>query len=713
MHVAKSPGILPEGRARPALPGALAVAGLALLLYLPVAGFAFLHFDDVVYVTENSIVPFGFTRYGLAQAFALDNQTYWHPLTWLSLMLDAQVFGLDPAAFHLHNAALHAASAGLLCLALAAMTGRVAESAAVALLFAVHPLNIEAVAWVAERKSTLSTLFWMLTLLAYAAYARRPSSGRMGLVALGLGLGLLAKPTLVVLPAALLLLDWWPLARFTAAPAPGGGEGGPAFAKAPVRQLLLEKVPLFVLAGAAAALVAASRRDVSLGQEVSDPVSLGLRLANVPVSILKYLYKFLFPQDLAIFYPFPEQIPAWQWAGALALLAGVTALALAAARKRPVLAVGWLWFLACLAPVSGVVQAGLWPEMADRFAYVPLAGLCLILGMGLRGAVPRWGRLGHLAPVGLLAAYFAFFTWAQLPYWQNGQALFTRAAQLFPDSSEISNNLALARLRDGDVEGASEQLEASLRLRPRSLWPKLFRGKLLEGLGRWDEAEMEYLRALTLRPGEPELVVKLALVRAQQGRAVEAEAGLRGALAARPEDRGILTALGKLLLGRRDWPHASEVLERLYRNLPRDLNVRVLLARAQVGLGRLEEAQALLREVVGDDPQFAPGWQVMAVLHRSRGEESEADRAAARARQIEEIFGRAFAEIGRAAQGAGKPESAVYHWLRAVEIAPWSAEYAAGLAGALHAAGRGAEAGSILDSVKRTGNGALFGMQGT
>lgn len=712
MRAAARPDGFPALPGRAAFLGALAVAGLALLLYLPVADFSFLHFDDGYYVTENSIVPFGFTRYGLAQAFALDNETYWHPLVWLSLMADAQFFGLNPAAFHLHNAVLHALSAGILALALGLMTGRTWESLLVAILFAVHPQNVESVAWVAERKSVLSTLFWMLCLWAYAWHARRPSARRMGLVGLFLALGLLAKPTLVVLPAALLLLDWWPLARFPAAPFPGKAEGAQAVPRIQPRRLLAEKLPLLLLVGAATAMVLASRQDVSTGHQTSDPIPLGLRLANIPVSVLKYVYTFLFPQDLAIYYPFPGHIPAWQWGGALALVAGLTVLSLAAARKLPVLAVGWLWFLVCLAPVSGLVQAGLWPERADRFVYLPMVGLCLIAGMGLRGLVPRWGRLGHLVPVGMLAVYFAFFTWAQLPFWQNGQTLFSRAVQLFPESYVAHNNLALARLRDGDVEGARSQLAMSRHLRPDSLWPRIFQAKIMEGEGEWAAASREYQQALLLKPGDPDVVMKLSLAQARLGRVAEAEAGLRGALAKRPEDRGLLAALGKVLLAREAWGEAGIVLERLHRKLPRDLNVRVWLARAWIGQGRLDQAQALVQGVVGDDPWFAPGWRVEEAFFQARGQEPEAARAGAKAREVEAHFARAFTEIGREATAAGKLDSAVYHWLRAVEIAPWSEEYAEGLAGALRSAGRGSEVESILESVNKYGQYAGFGAQG-
>ncbi len=712
MHAAQHPDQHRNRSLTRALLGALAVAGLALLLYLPTADYAFLHFDDPVYVTENSIVPFGFTWYGFTQAFALGNDTYWHPLVWLSLMADAQFFGLDPAAYHLHNAVLHALSSGLLVLALALMTGRAWESVLAGVLFAVHPLNIESVAWVAERKSALSTLFWMLCLLAYAWHARRPSFRRMGWVALMLGLGLLAKPTLVVLPAALLLLDWWPLARFSAAPDPGRGEGAPAVVRFPLRRLLREKLPLFLMSGLATALVLASRQDVSLGREVSDPVSLGLRLANIPVSVVKYVYKFFLPQELTILYPFPAQIPVWQWAGALVLVAGVTALALALARRRPVWAVGWLWFLVCLAPMSGLVQVGLWPEMADRFLYLPMVGLCLILAMGMRVPSPRWGRLGNLLPAGLLAAYFAFFTWVQLPYWRDGQVLFTRASELVPQSNVIHNNLALALLRNGDVEGALAELEVSWRLKPRDLWLYLFRGKVLEGLGRWEEAGQEYRQALELRPDATDLAVKLALVQARSGRMAEAEAGLRAVLERKPGNRDALAALGRVLLGRGDWARAGEALAALHRKLPRDRNVRIWLAQARLGQGRLDETRILAQGVLDDDPQFAPGWRVAEALYRARGQELEAAQAGARAREVEAHYARAFAEIGRAAQAAGKLDSAVFHWLQAVEIAPWSDGYAQGLSAALRAAGRGVEAQPILEAVKKYGRNVEVGLQG-
>lgn len=713
MHRAPTP---PPHPCRPRLRlgmalGALAVALAALLLYLPVKDFAFLHFDDGYYVTDNAFVPFGLSWYGLSQAFALVGQfTYWHPMTWLSLMFDAQFFGMDSGAFHLHNAVLHAFSSGLLGLALAAMTGRVRESMMVALIFAVHPMNIESVAWVAERKSTLSTFFWMLALLAYVAHARKPSAFRLGLVALVMALGLLTKPTLVVLPAALLLLDWWPLARFPLAPDPEDGDA-PRFAKAPVRRLFLEKIPLFALSAAASALVIASRQDVSLGREVSDPIPLGLRMANIPVSLVKYMYKFLFPQDLTIFYPFPVAIPTWEWAGALALLVALAAAALASARRRPVLAVGGLWFLACMAPMSGVVQTGLWPELADRFIYLPMAGLAMVLVLGLRNAVPRWGRTGHLVPLGLLAAYFAFFTWLQLPYWRDGQILFTRAAQLIPDSSVISNNLAKARLREGNVEGALEQLNESVRLDPGSLWAHLFRGRVLSRMGQWAEAEEEYRKGMVGRQVEPNLLLCMAMSLAGRGQTAEAITQLKAGLDKDPENFGLRILYSQLLLQEQRYAEARVILSELLKFRPRDLNIRTWLARSLAGEGKLDEAEALARAVLRDDPKFAPGLKAAAVLHRARGEEAEAERAEAGARAEEEHFARAFAEIGKEALAAGKMSSAVYHAFQAVYIAPWSKEYADILIRALRGAGRGDEAQEVLQLARRAGETAGVGLQ--
>jgi protein O-mannosyl-transferase len=352
--------------------------------------FDFVTWDDPPYVTENPIVRAGLTWSGVVWAFTTAHGPYWHPLTWLSHMLDVQLYGLHAGGHHLTNLVLHVSNSVLLLLLLRRMTGALWKSAAVAALFAVHPLHVESVAWVAERKDVLSTLFWILTMWAYLTYARRPGAGRYAAVLLVFALALMAKPMVVTLPLILLLLDVWPLGRVSLS----------------WHRLVLEKTPMFALSAAAGvATIVVQQRVGALAAITS--VTPGLRVANALVSYGNYLAKTLWPARLAALYPYPQSLPAWPWL--LTCGFGLAAISVAAVRlapRRPYLMMGWFWYLLTLLPVIGLVQVG--PQaMVDRFTYVPLVGVFVIVVWGASDALgtgplsPPWTHvdgLGVLAP---------------------------------------------------------------------------------------------------------------------------------------------------------------------------------------------------------------------------------------------------------------------------------------------------------------------------
>ena len=328
------------------------LALLTLGAFWRVLGCGFVDFDDDVYVTANRWVLAGLTAGSVKWALTAAYQSTWQPLVWLSYMVDQQIYGQNPMGFHLTNLLLHIASVVLLFLILTRMTGSVWRSAFVAALFAVHPLRVESVAWIAERKDVLSGVFWMLSMGAYVLYAERPRLKRYVRVFLFMALGLMAKPTLVTLPIALLLLDYWPLGRFTA----GRGFG----------RLALEKVPLLCLS-AASVVVASIAQMKSGGLMTVDTLPVGVRLANAAFSYVSYLVKMVWPAKLAVFYTHPENtLPVWQVIGSVVILVCLTAIALKHDRKRPWLAVGWLWYLCTMLPMIGIIQTGR-HGMADRF----------------------------------------------------------------------------------------------------------------------------------------------------------------------------------------------------------------------------------------------------------------------------------------------------------------------------------------------------------
>ena len=388
----------------------------------------------------------GITRAGLAWAATAKVASNWHPLTMLSHMLDCQLFGLDPAGHHATSLLLHLANVLLLFEVLRRMTGAAGRSAAVAALFAVHPTHVESVAWVAERKDVLSALFWILAMGAWARYARRPSSGRYLLVALLMVLGLTAKPMVVTLPFALLLLDVWPLDRL--------GLGW--------KRLAIEKLPLLALS-AASSLITLHYQQTSLAP--LDIVPWSLRAANALVSYVAYLGKLFLPRSLAVFYPIPLAIPGWKVAGAAFLLIALTALAVWRARREPWLLTGWLWFLGTLVPVIGLVQVGR-QAMADRYTYIPSIGLFLAVVWSVAGLLKEH-RAALTAAAGIVVLVLAAITRVQVGYWADSATLFRHALAATGDGNYLAHiGLGKALMGDKDWDGAAEQFRAVLARYP-------------------------------------------------------------------------------------------------------------------------------------------------------------------------------------------------------------------------------------------------------
>jgi hypothetical protein len=495
----------------------LALIAIVLVVYAPVRHHDFLAFDDGLFVTERPEVLRGLTWHGVGWAFTTGRGCNWHPLTWLSHMLDVQLFGLDAGRHHLTNVLLHVANTLLLFAVLRRMTGLVGRSAFVAALFAVHPLHVESVAWLAERKDVLSTTFFMLTLWAYTGYARRPSAARYASVLVLFVLGLAAKPMLVTLPFVLLLLDFWPLGRAALG-----------------RRLLWEKLPL--LAVAMAVSVVTLRLQQACGTVAQlDSLPLGLRLQNAPISYATYVAKTIWPARLAAFYPYPASYPAWQVLGAIGLLVGVSLLALALRRRGYVL-VGWLWYLGTLVPVIGLVQQGR-QALADRFTYVPLVGLFLIVAWGvpeILGRRPR-GRLVLRIGAGLVIAACIVLARAQVGYWRNEATVWEHALAVTDGNHLAHNNLGNLLLMEGRVGDAIAHYIEALRLRPDYAMAHSNLGWALAIQGRVDDALAQYAEALRLDPGLADAHFNLGLALRKLGRDEEALAHLEDAVRLRPE----------------------------------------------------------------------------------------------------------------------------------------------------------------------------------
>jgi tetratricopeptide (TPR) repeat protein len=503
------------------VPGArstwLAAAALLLAVGLAFGGVAsagFMWLDDALYVTHNAEVLAGLTRHGLAWAFGAGEarDTYFHALTWLSLMADVELFGPNPVALHLENLALHALTAVLLFLLLLRATGRRGPALAAALLFALHPLTVEPVAWIVERKTVLATALGLGSALTWVTHLSRPSAWRVALSALLLGLSLLAKPHLVVLPALLLVLDLWPLGRLPLRGAPSGG-----FAPAPWPRLILEKWPLWTAAAGGAALVLGSLPRSTDAGEAPRPVLL--RLANAVARMADYTGAAAWPHDLTMLRIFPTSVPAGQVAAGAAVLVLLSAGALLLVRRRPWLLAGWLWFLVALAPASGLLQSGLWPAWADRFAYVPLMGLAF--AAAFEGAA--WAdRSPRARPVVLLVGAAGLLalgvvTRAQVEQWQSSVKLYERAAAQSPGSALVRASYAATLYNEHRYGEALAQASAAVALDPGYGLAHLRAAEAAHELGRVEAAAAAYRAALAIDPLDPDAHFGLGYLAWQRG----------------------------------------------------------------------------------------------------------------------------------------------------------------------------------------------------
>jgi tetratricopeptide (TPR) repeat protein len=481
----------------------------------------FINFDDDVYVTANPLVRGGLSLPGLAGAFTRPLASIYQPLTQLSLMADASIWGEDPFGFHLTNLLLHIANALLLLLLLFRLTGAWWRSLAAGALFALHPLRVESVAWVTERKDVLSGLFFLLALLAWHGWLRRRGAGRQALVLALFAAALLSKQMVVTLPLLLLLLDWWPGGRHPTGPA-GPAAALPLTAPRTGCGLLVEKLPLFGLALVfgllALAMVAGSGSAAGLEQ-----LGLGARLGNAAVAYARYLGKFCWPGGLSVFYPHPGPAgpPGWQVAAAAALLAGLTAAALWQARRRPWLLVGWLWFCIGLAPVSGVAQAGS-HALADRFTYLPAIGLGLaVVWQGWELLARRLpARLARPLAAGLMGLWLALLgglSWQQTGHWRDSVSVFRQALASGNDHHFVRTNLGQALLARGEPQRATHHLRRALELEPSAARAANNLGVIASRRGRLQRARAWFERAIASRPDYADAYDNLAIVLYRQG----------------------------------------------------------------------------------------------------------------------------------------------------------------------------------------------------
>jgi len=467
--------------------------------YARVGTFDFDNYDTARYIYENNQVKNGISGEGLRWAFTTTSASNWHPITWLSHMLDVQLFGLNPGAHHLTNLLFHIANSILLFLIFSKMTGNIWPSSLIAALFAIHPLHVQSVAWLAERKDLISTFFGLLAIWCYLRYTQRPRVYRYVPVFVFFILGLMAKPMIVTLPFVLLLMDYWPLRRYQIGYPRQNFSCGPPPTPTGIH-LFLEKIPLFIVAAASCMVTVYAQTS---GGAVSSIGSypLHVRLLNALVSYASYIGKTFWPAKLAVFYPHPGYWPLWQILASALVVAATTVIALIFIKSRPWFIVGWLWFLGTLVPVIGLVQVGT-QAMADRYTYVPLIGIFIVLSWGLtelvkHSMIGRWKTAVFAAVVlGVLLSV----TWKQIGYWKNSITLFERALEVTENNYVAHNNLGHRLMELGKTEDAIKHYRNALALNPSFETAHLNLGFIYSSQGELNQAIYHYSKALEINP---------------------------------------------------------------------------------------------------------------------------------------------------------------------------------------------------------------------
>ncbi|MEO5358820.1 MAG: tetratricopeptide repeat protein [Nitrospirota bacterium] len=591
----------------------IALAALSCFVYLPVFNNDFVSYDDYVYVAENYRVKDGFTKDGLLWAFTYSYDSNWFPLTWCSHMLDVELFGLNPAGHHLTSVLIHALSASFLFLFLYHATGSALPSALAAVLFAIHPLNVESVAWVAERKNVLSTFFWITAACAYAGYVKRYSAGRRSAAFFTAALvlfifGLISKPMLVTFPFVLLLIDYWPLQRFT---------GTAVF-----RRSILEKLPFFFFT---ALFIFITLRVQHASIASFEALPLNIRIANAFTSYISYIGKMLVPTHLAVIYPYfalKSYLPA---IGSAVLLICVTAAVIILRKPRPYLVMGWFWYLGTMVPVIQIVQVGLAP-MADRYAYVPMIGIFIMFSWGLWDLAEIVGQrrqiLVFISISILITAVFSAFTWRQTGYWRDSGTLFKHALDVTKSNYAAHNSYGVHMLKQNRFDEALVEFYKGLEIMPSDPLLNFNAWSTLTHLGKDDEAKRYYDKSLPYwREGrQPHLYKLLAISYMKDANYGEAALYFRKSLELNPKDLDVINYLGLVLMytGKND--QALSYFNRGLALKPGTWEMVFNKGLALMALGRAAEAAAAFRETLAINPDYVPAKNKLELIEKYTGQ---------------------------------------------------------------------------------------------
>jgi len=639
--------------------------------YLQVIHFDFVGYDDELYVTENPHVQKGISLEGIKWAFTTFHSANWHPLTWLSHMLDCELFGLDPSGHHWANVEFHIANTLLLFIILFKMTRALFKSAFVAVLFALHPLHVESVAWISERKDVLSTFLGLLCIAAYYRYVNKSSAKFYIMAIICFGLSLMAKPMLVTLPFVLFLLDFWPLKRFQyqhdlhLKPEKAFSDG--------IRRnhrIILEKIPLFILVVISCTLTFFAQKN---GNAVTplEALSFKSRIANAIVCYSTYVFKGVWPHKMAVFYPHPgSTLPAWQIFVATLLIVTGCFFAIRLSKQYPYIAVGLFWYLGTLVPVIGLIQVGE-QAMADRYTYIPLIGLFIVVAWGGADILNKWHYrkifLGTCAGIIIIAMTMA--TFLQLRYWKNGISLFEHAIKVTKDNYNSLTNLGTA-IASVDLDKAISHYKEALRIKPNYTAALYNLGNVLVEKGRIDEAVNYYLKALQIKPDYFDALNNLGIALANIGNYDQATTYFKRVLKIDPQKTDARINLANVLFLQLKPDEAILQYRKTLQIDTENADAYYNLAYILSTQGKIDEALLLYKETLKIDPEYAKAHYNLGDIYLSQGKTTEAFMHYAEVIKIKPGYVQAYNKLGLILFGMGKFNEAKVFFSKAIQIDP-------------------------------------------
>ena len=660
----------------------LTLAVLTILVYRQVQNFEFIEFDDNLYVTKNSYIKPGFTKEGVHWAFQFSNETnYWQPLTWISHMADCELYGLDAGAHHLTNLTIHLLNVALLFLFLNTVTGAAWRSAFVAAMFSLHPVNVDSVAWVANRKTLLSSFFWLTTLQLYYYYTKKPNLIRYLYVMGTLVLGLMTKSILVTLPFLLLLLDYWPFGRLNAA-SNMGLNGIRALDKGFVKRrvkivfiLLLEKLPLFSLSALSVliSILSIEGYDPTISFE---SVPMKLRIKNAVLSYIVYIRQMFYPTDLAVYYPYPKSIPLLPYIGALIVLIFVSIAVVHAAKRIPYLFVGWFWYIGTLIPAIGLVQQGLWPAHADRWVYIPMIGLFIMVSWTVADLAMRWRYYKILLPTIGLAAIgaAALLSYRQGMYWQNSVTLFEHTVSVTKNSYIFRNKLGKEFQKQKKIPEAIIQFSKALEDNPNY-------ADAINNLGliEWEQGEIDtaaghFLRVLKNDSDNAEALNNLGIIRMEQGNLQRARQLFLKSLIRNPELAQAHYNLAILLEKENKFSAARYHYLEALRISPDDAKVYNNLGNLLARRGKFMEAIKHFYDALRYKPEYAELQNNLGSALVMAGLKSEAIHHYREAVRIKPDLVEAYLNLGQLMIETQKFKEAIQYFVKAASYRPNSFE---------------------------------------